>query len=408
MKLLFAPLALLLAATASSPEGEIHYNEGANLVFFEDGQLVKGREAACVNCHQHPLDGAGEGGVVAPALAWSQITRRLGEAPTQTAFVRAVNEGIGFNGQSLHRLMPRYRLSDSQASALTEYLQRSDLFPGLETQQVTLATTRPADPRLRPAADHAIAALEAEIATANAAYAIHGRKLVLDILDLAEGEDAVIGKLAAKPPLLLIAPNGIAKNSTVWNYLEKQRIAQLAPFTALGGMEPPDLVIPIRPSLGMQARKLVVEAQQQYGCVAIHSAADPVSLEAASLARALAEPAKVDCPAHLLIGNRTDLADFAQRIAKLARPAASKPTLYVVAEQAGGALESTEEMLVRYSVVTELSLADEAGRNARLAFSALRKSLSDAGRNPGPRQLRAAIRQAVPRQGITIVSAYSH
>lgn len=407
MKILLAICAVLLVAATLAPEGEILYNDGGDLEFVEDGQVIKGPQAACANCHQHPLDGAGEGGVAAPALAWKRIAYQLGNAPSQAALVRAVNNGIGFDGRPLHRLMPRYRLSEDQASALVIYLQRSDLFPGLAPQLVTLATTRPADPRLRPAADAAVAALEAEIAAANAAYAIHGRKLFLHILDLAEGEEAVIREIDAKQPLLLIAPTGIAKDSAVWRYLEKRKIAQLAPFAALSGAEPPDLIIPIRPSLGAQAGKLVAEAQRQHGCVTIHSAADPVSQEAASLARALAAPAGAGCAAHLLLGNRAELNRFAQRIAEQTEPSANLPMLYVVGEQAGGMLESAKGMPVRYSVITKMSLADEAARNARLAFSALRKGLSEAGRNPGPRHLLAGIRQTILRQDIIIVAAYS-
>jgi hypothetical protein len=404
MRLLLAAAALLLVAAVSAPEGEMLYNSGGQMEFLEDGQAIKGKAAACVNCHQHPLDGATEGGVLAPALAWSRMTNRIGDTPSQAAFLRAVNDGIGFDGRPLHRLMPRYRLSDVDANALVAYLQRSDLLPGLTTQQVTLATTRPADPRLRPAADKAIAALETEIAAVNAAHAIHGRKLTIDILDLAHGDDAVIRQIEAKPPLLLIGPTGIAKGSMLWRYLEKRKIAQLAPLVALSGAESPDLVIPIRPSLGMQVRKLAAEAQRQHGCVTIHSGSDPISKEAAS--KALVEPVNDGCPAHLLIGNRNELLSFAQRIAERAVLQTNKPTLYVVAEQAGGVLENNGATQTRYSVITELSFANEALRNARLAFAALHKGLSDAGRNPGPRQLQAAIRRSIPTQDIAIVTTY--
>ncbi|MFZ6874000.1 c-type cytochrome [Undibacterium sp. Di27W] len=70
-------------------------------------------QAACVRCHGSRGEGREEGGLSAPALA-GQADRLL--------LQRALLDGLGSNGLSLHPLMPRYQIDTASLDDLIAYL----------------------------------------------------------------------------------------------------------------------------------------------------------------------------------------------------------------------------------------------------------------------------------------------
>ena len=124
------------------------------------GLLVSGAEAACVNCHRRSGLGTVEGYSVVPpitgpylfqskadSLAYSDLRRRAGFAAsrkpyTDATLVRAIQEGVDHAGRPLNVLMPRYRLSDDEATSLVEYLQALSVrsSPGVTVDTIHFAT----------------------------------------------------------------------------------------------------------------------------------------------------------------------------------------------------------------------------------------------------------------------------
>lgn len=87
---------------------------------------------ACGGCHGEDGRGKTEGGVVAPQIRWSYLTRpydvrggpfRLRPAYDEKLFARALRDGIDSGGRRFSSAMPRYELNDAEIASLNEYLR---------------------------------------------------------------------------------------------------------------------------------------------------------------------------------------------------------------------------------------------------------------------------------------------
>lgn len=141
-----AALALLcvFAAGAASP-GELM--PGAAL--YQRGEAASTAEAligeppvraplalfACAGCHGAAGRGATEGGVTAPDIRWSTLSKpyalrsgpfRRRPAYDEQLFARALREGIDSAGQRFAAAMPRYLLDDKGIAGLIGYLRQLD------------------------------------------------------------------------------------------------------------------------------------------------------------------------------------------------------------------------------------------------------------------------------------------
>jgi hypothetical protein len=118
---------------------------------------VTGAQLACAGCHKRSGLGASEGGaralvVTAPVLFGPQSARPAtllpGRPPyTNETLQRAIGAGRASDGRKLDALMPRYRLSKSDMSALTAYLRvlGTGTDPGVSGTELELATIVSAD-----------------------------------------------------------------------------------------------------------------------------------------------------------------------------------------------------------------------------------------------------------------------
>jgi hypothetical protein len=141
-----------------------------------DGLEVNGADAACVNCHQRSGLGTFEGynqyltippitglylfhargahsdEAILPYVEWMHSNR---EPYTEATLARAIREGLDSQGKSLHVMMPRYSLSDTDMAALIDYLKTLDVreVPGVTDKVLNFATviTPDADPVKRRA-----------------------------------------------------------------------------------------------------------------------------------------------------------------------------------------------------------------------------------------------------------------
>jgi mono/diheme cytochrome c family protein len=113
---------------------------------------VTGAQLACAGCHKRSGLGASEGGaraliVTAPLLfgprSEQPATLLKGRPPYTDQTLRpALEGGRASDGRALDALMPRYRLSDADRSALTAYLRLlgSAADPGVSGTELELAT----------------------------------------------------------------------------------------------------------------------------------------------------------------------------------------------------------------------------------------------------------------------------
>ncbi|MFZ6778916.1 c-type cytochrome [Undibacterium sp. Ji83W] len=94
-------------------------------------------QAACVRCHGNQGQGREEGGLRAPPLAGK---------PDQQHLQRALLEGVGSNGQTLHPLMPRYHIDAASLNDLLAYLNviGTDT-PGLTDTRLRVGVSLPAN-----------------------------------------------------------------------------------------------------------------------------------------------------------------------------------------------------------------------------------------------------------------------
>ena len=177
--LLLSPL--LVQSADSVDSGRRLYRDGMGVdgkpvVATVQGDVpVNGAQVACAGCHKRSGLGASEGGsralvVTAPVLFGppsAQPANLLQGRPpyTDQTLKAAIAVGHASDGRELDALMPRYRLSNADMSALTAYLRvlGTEAAPGVGDADLELATIVSAD---APARDReAVAAVVQRFAT---------------------------------------------------------------------------------------------------------------------------------------------------------------------------------------------------------------------------------------------------
>ncbi len=157
--ILVAALGQTLPAVADPvAAGERLYRDGVGVdgkpvtAMVQGDVPVSGTQLACTGCHKRSGLGASEGGkralmVTAAALFSPQaaqpgsvVKRRLPYSDTTLA--RAIETGVAVDGRALDSLMPRYRLSRADMSAITAYLRTlgTQAVPGVSTDELELVT----------------------------------------------------------------------------------------------------------------------------------------------------------------------------------------------------------------------------------------------------------------------------
>lgn len=154
-----------------------------------NGVPVRGREAACIQCHRASGMGGAEGSTAVPpivgsllfapglpvqqrqARVFARLTRQVPAAQARPAYSletlrRTLNQGIGPTGQPLDALMPRYQLTEAEVRDLVAYTMAMRLgdAPGHDGRTLHLATIETADnpPPVRQAAADLLAQCLAE------------------------------------------------------------------------------------------------------------------------------------------------------------------------------------------------------------------------------------------------------
>ncbi|MWV28676.1 hypothetical protein [Aurantiacibacter rhizosphaerae] len=377
------------AQTGQSGMGIYQHGAGADgqpIVAETAGIELTGQHAACANCHRSPLDGGSEGGVIAPALAWDELSAR---GYGRNALAQTLNSGVAPGGRSLHALMPRYRLSPTDIDALQVYLQQDHALAGVGDDRITIATILPAAPALRGFGEASAAAVAR--AVDENTDRLFGRRLEHVTLDARLPIIELEGQLEDRPPALVIGSVGLDDRGPIAELLRHRGIANFAPVAALSGTADDAAVFPLLPGLRQQAIALVEQAQTQFGCVDFAFADDAVSLAVVQSLSALVETT-TDCPAMLLLAQPDDMGQVleglkARRIGRL----------YVSAEQIGPHLSTlAQSCALSVAAPSRYDLATTVDRNAALAVEVLRDALARSGRRFSRQKLIANLHAAAP------------
>lgn len=177
-----SPLVLAVLLAAPAGVGERIYREGVLPsekpveAVVQGDVAVTGAQLTCVACHGRSGMGSVEGSrVIVPITPpFLSAPRKLKSRPrpayTRETLARAIRDGVDAGGNQLDRLMPRYRLSDPELSALVGYLETlsTSFSPGASLERLHVATI------ITPGADAAsraamLAVLKTWVAKKNAA-----------------------------------------------------------------------------------------------------------------------------------------------------------------------------------------------------------------------------------------------
>jgi hypothetical protein len=255
------------------PAGEVLYRQGLLpsgepvSATREAGAILRGADAACVNCHRRSGLGSSEGHITIPPIAGPYLfiprgksleeqgapfvdTERINhEAYSEESLARAIREGIGSNGKRLNYLMPRYVLDDSTMAELIGYLKGLKVAPapGVTSRELHFATiiTPDADPVKRRAMldvmnqyfidkNNAVARTKAPTL-----YSPHAmmfrveRRWMLHVWELtgapATWEEQLRQRLRAEPVFAVISGLGGSSWGPVQKFCEEQAVPCLFP-----------------------------------------------------------------------------------------------------------------------------------------------------------------------------------
>jgi hypothetical protein len=120
---------------------------GQHVAFTGGSDRFKEKPAGCCGCHADNGRGRKLPQVTIPAINYSSL--RAGAKPLYTsdaAVITAVREGKREKGEPLGPMMPRWQLSDTEATAMIGYLKVMDKLPATPEQG------KAATPEAKPAA----------------------------------------------------------------------------------------------------------------------------------------------------------------------------------------------------------------------------------------------------------------
>lgn len=235
------------------------------------GVMRKGRDAACAACHRRSGFGIAEGEVVVRPITAPDLFRRdlapaatpriahfLG-TPVRPAYdsatlAHALRSGIDVTGRSMHSMMPRYALDETDMAALQVYLKSLYAMPdpGVDGQEIHLATV--IQPNVAPQRRQAMlevlrafvhdknAGVRSEVARrTGGAMRMHRayRVWTLDVWELAgapDGWDAQLEQYYRRQPVFALV-SGIGELSwqPIQEFSERLRLPCILPQTSLPG-----------------------------------------------------------------------------------------------------------------------------------------------------------------------------
>ena len=206
-------LSLLHAQTGSSETpNRLTPNERRGKEIYLRGTSASGREITallndievpastvpCAGCHGLRGEGKTEGGVTAGNLTWNNLIKPYGHTHpsgrkhgpfTESAFIRAVVNGVDPAGNNLVVAMPHYKLTAEDMADLIAYVKRldTDLDPGLTDNTITVGVVLPSSGPLADTSTAMKDVFNAYFDNVNSRGGIFGRKIQVRFADVGAG-----------------------------------------------------------------------------------------------------------------------------------------------------------------------------------------------------------------------------
>jgi ABC-type branched-subunit amino acid transport system substrate-binding protein len=200
----------------------------------------------CASCHGKDGAGRSEGGVIPSDIRWETLSKAYGvtrengrshPAYTESSLRRAITEGVDPAGNQILVAMPRYRMAESDLSALMAYMRRLGEVhdPGLTSDAIRIGTTLPlSDPQSALGLDIE-SMLRAYFDEVNRHGGIYSRKLELVVVDPGQVQHAMrVGceRLVENDVFAVVGGLGGGDDAEAAEFLAEREVPHVGPLTS--------------------------------------------------------------------------------------------------------------------------------------------------------------------------------
>jgi ABC-type branched-subunit amino acid transport system substrate-binding protein len=200
----------------------------------------------CASCHGEDGAGRSEGGVVPSDIRWETLSKAYGvthesgrshPAYTESSLKRAITEGVDPAGNPILVAMPRYRMTESDLSALVAYMRGLGEVhdPGLTSDTIRIGTVLPLSGSQSALGHDIESVLRAYFDEVNRQGGIYSRKLELVVVDPGHVQHPMrVGceRLVENGVFALVGGLGGSDDAAAVEFLAGQEVHLVGPLTS--------------------------------------------------------------------------------------------------------------------------------------------------------------------------------
>ena len=233
-------------AGKSDVRGSGSGKESITAFMGDESMNIPATALPCASCHG--VDGAGrsEGGVVPSDIRWETLSKAYGvthesgrshPAYTESSLKRAITEGVDPAGNQILVAMPRYRMAESDLSALTAYMRRLGEVhdPGLTSDTIRIGTALPLSGPQSALGHDIESMLRAYFDEVNRQGGIYSRKIELVVVDPGHVQHAMrVGceRLVKNDVFAVVGGLGGDDDAEAAEFLAEQEVPHVGPLTS--------------------------------------------------------------------------------------------------------------------------------------------------------------------------------
>ncbi len=300
-------LTLLVSTTAvlasEFEPGRRFYEKGDSLhpvaVTLTGGIEANATAFPCKSCHGIDGQGGIEGGVNVPPINWRKLSQPLPtseKAPYDEQLLhRAITQGVKSDGQSMHRLMPRYDLSDEDFEQLAKHLKRIDdpIPPGVDNTHLKIGVVLSEAPGLSSLVADTRSVFSRYFQQVNDRGGIHGRRIELiftppsrideDVLcyltgPLQPNEASALRQFSEDTPILFPLSEIDSTDRTAAPILPSLS-DQLMELIELSGVQQPSLLVTDKDALGSLIRQRISSLANDQSRLSVITSVDEIPVQ---------------------------------------------------------------------------------------------------------------------------------
>jgi ABC-type branched-subunit amino acid transport system substrate-binding protein len=234
---------------------------------------------ACANCHGFDGRGKPEGGVTPSNIRWDALATSRGQSPdnsrsrpayTERAFQQAITEGVDPAGNTLHMVMPRYRMHGEDVADLVSYLKFMGQAqePGVDDAHIRVGTILPINGPAKETGRIVQAVLAGYFDDINSQGGIYGRRIELraEQADTSAEAQAGVKHLIEQGVFAMVGALSSGADKELGALVEGEELPFIGPLTPL-----PEIGFPLNrqvfyllSGLREQSRALVCFAAKRF------------------------------------------------------------------------------------------------------------------------------------------------